>query len=338
MSDGPVDVLAWQRAHAERCCQLVAACLVVYEHVLQFDKEVEYFWRKRWSVGKVLFFWSRYFTMAFVIGNAAGARFFHWQNTGAALQVITTHLVLEMRLYAMWRNTRVVVCILIGLVVMECTTIGVLFGTPNGYGNTHFLLFVTTVDELTSFGTGLNQAGTGVFICADGDSPGKPWIVFYYTVILITEVTLLTLSIIKAWMHRKTAMKSGLLVVLTKDSVYYFLYLFWVYLLNEVIWVINIASLNELATGFAFSISAVFANRLMISLRETYYKQQEASRVFRPGSNLRFRPGLPASTSFPTTDETSSSGQEVVASYGSDSEDIVVDDIELQTFNERVGF
>ncbi|VDC07408.1 unnamed protein product [Peniophora sp. CBMAI 1063] len=71
MSTGPIDIVAWQRAHAERCCQLAAACVVVYEYGLQLDKEVDYFWRRKWSVGKVIFLWSRYFTIAFVVGNAS---------------------------------------------------------------------------------------------------------------------------------------------------------------------------------------------------------------------------------------------------------------------------
>lgn len=106
-------------------------------------------------------------------------------------------------------------------------------------------------------------------------------------------------------------------------------------------------SLNELATGFIFSISAIFANRLMISLRETYYKQQETSRATVPGSNLRFRTGLPtqASTSFLTNDEEiSTSGQEVTGLQVMEEEEVAInlggsgDDIELQTFNERAGF
>ncbi|KZV76715.1 hypothetical protein PENSPDRAFT_646169 [Peniophora sp. CONT] len=330
MSTGPIDLVAWERAHAERCCQLAAACVVVYEHVLQFDKEVDYFWRRKWTVGKVIFLWSRYFTIAFVVGNASVflhshpseeycAHFFRWQNTGAALQVITTHLILEMRLYAMYRSNSLVICILLGLVLGESTAMGVLLGTPNGYGT--------------------NQAAPGVFICADGDTPGKPWIVFYYTVILITEVTLLTLSIIKAWTNRKMATRSGLLAVLTKDSVYYFLYLFWVYLGNLLIWSWNIAALNELGTGFAFALSAVFANRLMISLRESYYKQQdEVLAGFNPDTTLRFRtiPGGEESSHYPMPDgeEDEYTTRRAAPTDRGDSDDA----FELVTFNERTGF
>ena len=45
-------------------------------------------------------------------------------------------VILEMRLYAMYRSNRLVICILLALVIGESTAMGVLLGTPNkGYGN-----------------------------------------------------------------------------------------------------------------------------------------------------------------------------------------------------------
>ncbi|VDC07409.1 unnamed protein product [Peniophora sp. CBMAI 1063] len=253
-------------------------------------------------------------TSTSLLTPSLGARFFKWQNTGAALQVITTHLILEMRLYAMYRSNRLVICILLFLVIGESTGMGILLGIPNGYGS--------------------NQAAPGVFICADGDTPGKPWIVFYYLVILITEVTLLTLSIIKAWTNRRMATKSGLLSVLTKDSVYYFLYLFWLYLGNLLLWSWNISSLNELGTGFGFALSSVFANRLMISLRESYYKQQDE--VFEHDTTLQFRttPAGQETTHYPMPDEEGRTSRGAAAADDREPDSA----FELLTFNERSGF
>ena len=45
-------------------------------------------------------------------------------------------VILEMRLYAMYRRNRLVICILLALIIGESTAMGVLLGIPNGYGKT----------------------------------------------------------------------------------------------------------------------------------------------------------------------------------------------------------
>lgn len=70
--------------------------------------------------------------------------------------------------------------------------------------------------------SGINNPANGVFICADGDTPGRPWVVFYYVAILTVEFILLTLSAFKGWFNRRLALRKGILFVLTRDSVYYF--------------------------------------------------------------------------------------------------------------------
>ncbi|KAI0319539.1 hypothetical protein OF83DRAFT_1170091 [Amylostereum chailletii] len=313
---------------------VVAAALIVYEHLLQFSNEVEYFWKRRLTFGKLLFLWSRYYTIAFIVGNAlvflkshptyeavavapfSCSRFFHWQNTGASIQVITTHLVLVLRLYAMYRNSRVIVALLIFVVIGESVVLGVLFGVPSGFG-TIISLFPNVHGYDYNVYAGGNSPANGVFICADYDDPGKPWVVFYYTAILVTESIFFSLSIYSAWTHRKTALKNGIFRVLTKDSVYYFGFLFWIYLGNQVIWIYNIPALNELGTGFGFSLSAIFANRLMISLRRAYYKRVDDDE--RGYTSIL----VPISCA-----------QSPVAANASENDE----EYELRTFNERTGF
>lgn len=78
----------------------------------------------------------------------AGASFFHWQNTGAALQVLTTHstsflapdvlefslngkhvpVILQLRIYAMYGSTRTMLFVCLTLTAIEATLFGVLFG------------------------------------------------------------------------------------------------------------------------------------------------------------------------------------------------------------------
>ena len=97
-----------------------------------------------------------------------GLTFFHWQNTGAAIQVISTHrksspsqsrithlnvfntaVVLTMRLYAMWKNNKYIVALLISLIAVESTVIGVVFGmTTKTVGSSSLLLLQHVYPQL----------------------------------------------------------------------------------------------------------------------------------------------------------------------------------------------
>jgi len=327
-----LDLESFKQARWERNCQLAATCALLYEYSITFSDEVQYFWRKRWSFGKCLFLWSRYYSVIFNIGNATVflqghpsldlcSRFFHWQNTGASLQVVTTHIILELRLYAMYGSSKRILMLFLLLTSCEVTVMGVVFGTPKpGL-------------------IGTNNPKNGLFLCADGDPVNAHWITYYWTAILIIESILLSLSLYKAYLHHKTGAGGGLMKVLTRDSVLYFIFIFWIYLANQIIWLVNDLTLNEIGTGFSFCVSAILANRLMIAVRSNYYAALEKPY------------GLPTTTGAPTLDfrttpetmpensaETSAALSSTEASVPQTNTGFSLNVIELDTFSERRGF
>lgn len=260
------NIAGFRQAGWERNAYLACATLIGYEYFLQFPAEVEFFWKQRWSLAKCLFLWSRYYSLGYNISNAVifmqskpsfnmCNTFFHWQNTGASLQVITTHIILELRLYAMYESSRKILFLFMGLTFGEALAMGLVFGLPN--------------PKLI----GTNEPFPGNFICADADPlDGSHWVVYYWAAILIIEGILLLLALYKAWQHRAVARGSGLMQQLTKDSVVYFFTIFWIYLANLILWHKNRITLDELGTAFAFVLSSIFANRLLISVRENHYR------------------------------------------------------------------
>ncbi|TDL24694.1 hypothetical protein BD410DRAFT_785385 [Rickenella mellea] len=261
-----LDLESFKQARWERNCQLAAVTVLLYEYAITFSDEVQFFWRKRWSFGKLLFLWSRYYSIAFNIGNATVFlqqhpsydlcnRFFHWQNTGASLQVITTHVILELRLYAMYSSSKRILALFILLMACEITVMGVVFGFPK--------------QGLV----GTNNPRPGLYLCADGDPPNHVhWVSYYWTAILIIEGILLSLSLYKAYINHRTGAGGSLMKILTRDSVLYFVFIFWIYCANQIIWLANDLTLNEIGTGFSFCISAILANRLMIAVRSNFYR------------------------------------------------------------------
>ncbi|KAM6488948.1 hypothetical protein JOM56_015584, partial [Amanita muscaria] len=218
--------------------------------------------KQRWSLAKCLFLWylsiqlnvsltSRMASVfmqprpSFDVSNT----FFHWQNTGAALQTITTHVLLELRLWAMYGSTRKVLLLFALLTIGEALSMGLVLGIPN--------------PNLI----GTNEPFPGVFICADSDpNNGSHWVVYYWVAICSIELILLSLALRKAWEHREA---SGSIIMkrLTAESAIYFIAIFWIYIANMILWIINRITLDEFGTAFSFVLPSIFANRLLISAR-----------------------------------------------------------------------
>lgn len=306
-----LDIEGFIQARWERNAYLACACLIVYEYFLQMDSEVEFFWKQRWSLAKVLFLWSRYYSLAYNIANAVifmqphpskelCSKFFNWQDTGAALQVITSHIILELRLYAMYGSTRKILYVFIFLTLGEALAMGLVFGLPNPY------LIAT------------NEPFPGNFICADADpSNGTHWVVYYWAAILIIEGTLLCLALWKAWQHRKAAHGSSLMQQLSKDSVLFFFSIFWIYCANLILWYENRITLDELGTAFSFVLSSILANRLLIAVRSDYYQRVMSDiDTYLPSVRFKQRLSTYRNSTYPTSDNTT---------------------LQLQTFNEITG-
>jgi len=171
------------------------------------------------------------------------------------LQVITTHIILELRLYAMYGSARWILYLFLFLTLGEALALGLVFGLPN--------------PKLI----GTNNPTPENFICADGDPlDGTHWVAYYWVAILIIEGSLLLLALRKAWQHRLGTHGSSLMRQLTRDSVVYFFTIFWIYVANFIIWYKNRITLNELGTPFSFVMASIFANRLLIAVRSTHFR------------------------------------------------------------------
>lgn len=325
-ASGSLDLAGFSQARAERNAYLACAALILYEYFLQLDSEIVFFWQQRWSLAKALFLWSRYYGLAFNISNAIVFMqphpslklcntFFHWQNTGASLQVITSHVILELRLYAMYQSSRIILALFCFLTVGEALAMGLVFGIPN--------------QNLV----GTNEPFPDLFICADADPlDGSHWVVYYWMSILIIESTLFALALWKAWQHRPSAQGSKLMQQLTRDSAMYFAVLFCIYLVNLIMWIRNRITLDELMTAFSFVISSIFANRLVISVRSNHY------RAVRPEIDTYMMSGIkfykvPIKTQMTTMGESTTDYTTTDTDFSTD-----VELMELRTFHEKNKF
>lgn len=243
-----------------------STALIVHEHLLQLDNEVEFFWKKRWNLAKCLFLWNRFHSLVLNISTTAVylhprpsynlcARFTHWQAIGGALGVLITHVILELRLYAMYGSTRKMLFLFIGLMIMEAAV-------------------VCSLPLLHPLSERTNQPFPDVYICttnarSDGYRVGAYW----YGAVLLVETIMVGFALAKAWQYRSSSeIQSPLMKQLTRDSLVYFLMLFWIFLANLIIWARDFTIVAEFGIPFGFALPSILANRLLIRIRSAYFQ------------------------------------------------------------------
>ncbi|KAK7017697.1 hypothetical protein R3P38DRAFT_2784642 [Favolaschia claudopus] len=234
------------QAQWERNCQLAAAIILGYEYFLHLPKE-----RRRWTIAKGLFLWvlqsslqqwKRDYCASYVpssVGAKLNERFY---------PLFEFRLILSLRIYAMYARNRKILLFLCIVVLGQIIGQVILFDVPRA----------GLVAE--------NNPAPGLYICADGDPPNVHWMAYVPLINILAESVFLSLALFKAYQQRK--IPGRIIPRLTKESICFFVAILGLHTANLTVWMINNLTTNELVTGFAFSIPAALANRLLISARE----------------------------------------------------------------------
>lgn len=256
-----------------RDAYIACAALAVYEHFLQFDNEVELFWKKRWTLAKFLFLCSRYSCILVQVGEAAVfliARpsyklchmLFFIEYYVCSLQISVAHVILQMRVYAMYgsqRKIRNLFIIITSFEVIIFCIIGVFCLTGASAIHT-------------------NHPLPGVFICAYKDgTKGRAWMVYDSAIVILNDGMLVVLAIRKAWSYRTSVPNVTLMQELAVGSIKYFVVIFVACLASLVMFIFNRITLNHLGIPFISVFYPVFANRLLIDVRLAHYGDEFAA-------------------------------------------------------------
>ncbi|KAJ7123932.1 hypothetical protein C8R43DRAFT_1147594 [Mycena crocata] len=105
LSEDMKEVLHYGTKINDYAC-LIAFVLLCYDHILTFDLEVAYIWKRPQGHGSVLFLFIRYFSLLANIANiVSGLAHF-------SAQYVVIGNVLGLRVYAMWNFSKRVLCLL----------------------------------------------------------------------------------------------------------------------------------------------------------------------------------------------------------------------------------
>ncbi|KZT20881.1 hypothetical protein NEOLEDRAFT_1140217 [Neolentinus lepideus HHB14362 ss-1] len=258
-----------------RYAELASSIIVIYDHLITLDQEIELIWKSHWTIGKVLFLINRYYALASVICNncilfsthlsdsvSFCLRLFQWQACTGLLVSTIAEIILLLRLYALYQLNRRVLFFMLAAFIVSVGAAATILGLV--------LVRVSAHSQLLP----------GVPFCLPLDVPS--WFYTFWIPLLAFESLLCGLALIRAFGYfraRPTMFQSGRYIVniLIRDSVIYYLIVFATYFANLVIFLTGSPGVLESGIGFAMAMSCVMGSRLCLNIRDVPYEIEDST-------------------------------------------------------------
>ncbi|KAK6992677.1 hypothetical protein R3P38DRAFT_2569350 [Favolaschia claudopus] len=253
---------------ATRFSQLASSAIIIFDHIITLDKEVELIWKRPWAAGKVIFIINRYYTMVSVLINnyalfsssltdSVRIRFFQWQGWTGLIACMIAEVILQMRLYALYFLSKRVLILMASAFILSSASSAVIMGTVlHGIkAHAHPLPTVPTT------------------FCAPSNVPS--YFFAFWIPIISFESLLCFLALFRGFQTFRTSggstlFQSGrhLVAILIRDSVLYFLVMFATYFTNMLVWASADPSSLEIPIAFSVALSCTLGNRMIFNVRE----------------------------------------------------------------------
>lgn len=250
---------------AIRYSQLASGTIILYDHLVTLDDEVELIWKSSWSWGKGLFIINRYYAMISVIVNTYGLfsphlsnafclNFFRWQGWTGLIACMIAEVILQMRLYAMYSLNKKVLAVMGGCFIVATAASATVMGT--------------VLSRITAVAYPLTP---NLIFCVPSNISHHFFA--FWIPMLAFETLLCGMALYKGY---ETFRSSGsrfrtgrhLVGILIRDSILYFLVMFATYLTNLLVWITASQNLLEIPIGFSVALSCVMGNRIVLNVRQ----------------------------------------------------------------------
>jgi len=250
---------------ATRYSTFASLAFLVYDHVLTLHAEIEFVWRRAWSLGKVMFIFNRYFGLV-VLAFSSIVHFYHfpllsqfcmiyraWAGIAVMLAVMSAEVILMARIYAVYdRSKRVLIILAVLYAINIASTAMIVFLSPPGGVQLppKVLPGCFVVDRATSY-----------LIC---------WIPAF-----TFETLLFSMMLYRGWRSLRGSLSSPLMNVVIRDSILYFIVIFTALFMDCLTWAISPQKFNvELSGCWTIASSCAFGSRLLLNIRERYFVEQ----------------------------------------------------------------
>jgi len=257
-------------SQSTRCSELASSTIVVLDHLITFDQEVDLIWNAHWSIGKVLFIINRYYTLCSVVFNNYALftptltdsfclQWFQWQGWTGLIACMIGQIILQVRLYALYYLNKKILALMV------------------------IWFIAATVSSAVVMGTTLAVLGArshiipGIPFCVPFNVPRHLYA--FWIPIIAFESLLCGMALYRGFQGINTRDGSGsglfrsgrrLVNILVRDSIIFFLVVFAAYATNFLILVFGNDKLIEIPLGFSITMSCVMGNRLILNVRHLH--------------------------------------------------------------------
>lgn len=248
---------------ATKSSMLAALAFLLYDHAITFDAERAFVWKHRWSFGKMLFVFNRYFGLCALLSyvivwfcesltDEFCNAFFRWQAIIGTSVCLSAEIILQARIYAVYSRNKKLLVIMVSLCVAETVA--------------------TTIFDFVWMPKAMGIPGlTGCY--ARSLSP-KYFLVWVPALTFETILCILMLN--QAWRLYQEQHSLPLLNLIIRDSVLYFLTIFGALFVNCLIWILGSETIVEIALGWEVAIPCALGSRLLLNMRQRYLTEQTA--------------------------------------------------------------
>ncbi|KAJ7179547.1 hypothetical protein C8R46DRAFT_643602 [Mycena filopes] len=255
-----------QSVQSTRLAAVGSATVLLYDHLITFDQEIDVVWRRDWSFLKCVFLFHRYLGLLCVIielfailspnvTDSVSTFWFQWEMWGYTVVVLTSELVLLLWIFFLYnKNTNVL------------AFLGILF-----FGQTVSVI-VILARSFAHLSITAHFDGAPAGFCSLHNQPD--FFSFYWLPVLLYNSAILALFIIKSTDAFRAAYIPRVHGIYRR-SLINFLAIFTVYLVCCILWIAGDFALGQIPVGFALAFSITNSTRLLINIRHAYYTRED---------------------------------------------------------------
>ncbi|KDQ58852.1 hypothetical protein JAAARDRAFT_33603 [Jaapia argillacea MUCL 33604] len=260
-----------QNLHFIRLFRLSGTILTIYDHLILFDHEVEFIWKRPGIIAKIFFFLTRYCGDAIVVcwytsslsnkslnSQVSGYFLFRMQIWVTNIPVWVVQVIMQFRVYALYNRAKWVLVLTFTCFIIELATV---------------VAFLVSCQNIQMTLIQLGIWSNCVVTQMPADAVG-PWLsamafegILFFLVLYKTVVNLLRLNY--PWT------RNGVTEVLLRDNIFYFFVVFSLYCLTVIAWYTFPLIWIEIFSNLNVAAICILGSRLILNIREASYRHEE---------------------------------------------------------------
>ncbi|KAJ7726576.1 hypothetical protein DFH07DRAFT_852733 [Mycena maculata] len=280
MSDGisAAVALSWSRLQTVKYVNVASLAILVFDYCLTFDLEVSLMWKSRLTLSKILFMLARYTPffdvpvgLSYVLApNVPLKHCFNLNVVATTMSVFGIAIgeaILVLRTYALSGRNRKVLIVFTTIYAVEVLATLIMISL--------FLRSMIFGPPILAAIPGCNETGGNLILVG-----------VCFIMVLVNE-TVLTIYTLWLGFKRYRSARNEYILILYRDGIVYFLFLFACSAANCGILIAGAGELQELLPTFLRVMHSVLSTRILLHVRDVERRREEASFLDQAASGTR---------------------------------------------------